>query len=77
MTLAYAFGRFEKIWVMPISLVFSIGLANWILNKFLSLLEENRRLAALVLCTVVQLSMMGGMIFLFEWNEPLRWNKTT
>lgn len=75
LTLAYAFGVFHRLWMMPISLIASLSLASWALSRLLASQSEERRLISLAAYVALELTVMVGMIFLFEWNEPLRWNK--
>lgn len=75
LTLAYAFGVFHRLWMMPISLIASLSLASWALSRLLASMSEERRFISLVAYVALELTLMVGMIFLFEWNEPLRWNK--
>lgn len=74
-TLAYAFGRFALLWLMPVSLVTCVGLSTFAMSRLLPPSRDDRRMLALAGYVIVLLVLMLGMIFLFEWDDALRWRR--
>lgn len=75
LTLAYAFGRFALLWLMPLSLVTCVGLSTFAMSRLLPSSGDDRRMIALAGYVIVLLLIMLGMIFLFEWDDALRWRR--